>query len=60
MTEIEKRLVNAYAVLVMAERRSLNDVPNTEIEKEDGSKTTLRKEVEIEIAEREIKIITNE
>lgn len=54
MTALQKRLVNAYATLVMAKRKTIEDVPETEWELSDGTKTTLRAEVEIEIANREV------
>lgn len=27
MTKVQLRLINAYAILIMAERRTINDVP---------------------------------
>lgn len=47
MTIIQKRLINAYTVLVMANRLELTDVPETEVVLEDGSPSTLKAEVEI-------------
>lgn len=54
MTALQKRLVNAYATLVMAGRKKLEEVPATEWELSDGTKTTLRAEVIVEIANREV------
>jgi len=54
MTALQKRLVNAYATLVMAGRKKLEEVPETEWELSDGTKTTLRAEVIVEIANREV------
>ena len=58
MTIIQKRLINAYTVLVMADRLDLTDVPETTVILEDGSESTLRGEVEIKKAEREIEILS--
>ena len=58
MTIIQKRLINAYTVLVMADRLQLIDVPETVVTLEDGSSSTLRAEVEIKKAEREIEILS--
>jgi hypothetical protein len=54
MTAIQKRLVSAWATLVMAGRKTIEDVPETAWTLSDGTQTTLRAEVEIEIANREI------
>lgn len=52
MNIIQKKLVESYAVLVMAERMTIEEVPET---KAIGSNTyTIRSEVEIEIASRTI------
>ncbi|SHF15731.1 hypothetical protein SAMN02745784_03004 [Tissierella praeacuta DSM 18095] len=58
MTIIQKRLVNAYTVLVMAKRMTLEEVPATPVKLEDDSDSTIRNEVEIEKAKREIEILT--
>ncbi|AFQ46255.1 CD1375 family protein [Desulfosporosinus meridiei] len=57
MTAVQKRLVNAYATLVMGKRMTIEDVPNTEWELLNGTNTTLRTEVEMEVATREIAIL---
>lgn len=57
MTIVQKRLMNAYATLVMASRMTLEEVPDTEVTIEDGTKSTLRKEVEVEIARRTVEIL---
>ncbi len=57
MTTIQKRLVNAYATLVMGKRKTIEEVPNTEWNLSDGTTTTLRIEVEMEVAMREIAIL---
>lgn len=58
MTIIQKRLVNAYTVLVMAKRITLDEVPATPVKLEDDSESTIRQEVEVEKARREIEILT--
>lgn len=57
MTIIEKRLVDNYTILVMAERVKLEEVPDTKIEL-DGLSSTIRNEVEIKKSKREIEILT--
>lgn len=58
MTRIEKRLVKAYTVLVMAKRVTLDEVPETPVVLKDGTESTIRQEVEVEKAKREIEILT--
>ena len=58
MTIIQKRLVNAYTVLVMARRIDILEVPETSVILEDGAESTIRQEVEVEKAKREIEILT--
>jgi len=58
MTIIQKRLVNAYATLMMGKRLTIEEVPATEWTLLDGTITTLRIEVEMEVATREIAILT--
>lgn len=58
MTIIQKRLVNAYTVLVMARRMDITEVPETSVTLEDGTESTIRQEVEVEKAKREIEILT--
>lgn len=67
MTNIQKRLVNAYATLVMGQtyitkeedrsNESQTLVPNTTWNLNDGTTTTLRFQVEMEVAMREIAIL---
>lgn len=58
MTLVEKRKVGAYATLVMANRMTLEDVPDTPVTLDDGTESTLRLEVEVEIATRTINILS--
>ena len=55
MTLIQKRLVNAYATLVMAEVMTIEEVPETKLI---GSvEYPIRSAVEIEIAKRTIEVL---
>ena len=58
MTIIQRKLINAYAVLVMAKRMDLGDIPYREVTLDNGIKSTIRAEVEIEVAERTITLLT--
>lgn len=55
MNIIQKRLVESYATLVMAERMALEQVPEVKII--GGVEYPIRSEVEIEIATRTIEIL---
>lgn len=67
MTLIQKRLVNNYTILVMGKRFITDEadrinesqllVPDTEWNLADGTTTTLRFEVRMEVATREIVVI---
>ena len=46
-TKVEERIINAYVVLIMANRRTIEDAP-----------VNLREEIEIRIAEKEIDILS--
>lgn len=46
MTIIEQKLIDAYTVLVLAEKKTINDVPER-----------LRQAVEIKVAERTIEVL---
>lgn len=55
MNIIQKRLVNSYATLVMAEVMAIEEVPETKLI---GSiEYPIRSEVEIEIAKRTIEVL---
>lgn len=55
MNIIQKKLVDSYAVLVMAERMEIEEVP--ESKKIGGVDLPIRSEVEIEIANRTIAVL---
>lgn len=57
MTILERRLVNNYTILVMGKVMTLDEVPERVVTLEDASKSTIRAQVEIEIAKREIAIL---
>ena len=54
MTKLEQRLVNNWAVVIMGQVAVIKDVPHRAIVMNDGTDTTLREQVEIEIAKREL------
>ena len=56
MTKLEQRLVNNWATVIMGQVATLEDVPHRVIVMNDGTETTLKAQVEIEIARRELGI----
>lgn len=58
MTTIQTRLINAYTILVMAGRITLAEVPRTTVVLDDSIESTIRQEVEIEQAKREIETLS--
>lgn len=56
MTKLEQRLVNNWATVIMGQVATLEDVPHRVIVMNGGAETTLREQVEIEIARRELGI----
>lgn len=58
MTALQIRLVNAYTTLVMANRIKIEEVPITEVAlAADGTKSTIKQEVEVEIAKKTIEVL---
>ena len=57
MTKIQERLINAYTVLVLAERKDILEVPETPLTLPDGTESTMRAQVEIKVAERTIEVL---
>lgn len=55
MNIIQKKLVNSYATLVMAEEMDITEVPETKVI--GGMEYPIRSEVDIEIARRTIEIL---
>ena len=54
MTKLEQRLVNNWATVIMGQVATLEDVPHRVIIMNDGTESTLKAQVEIEIARREL------
>ena len=54
MTLVQKRLINAYAILLLTERIELTSIPETKVTLDNGDKSTIRVEAEIRKAELEI------
>lgn len=58
MTIVQEKLINAYTVLVLAKRKTIEEVPATVVLLEDGvTESTIRAEVEIKVAEKTIEIL---
>jgi hypothetical protein len=57
MTLVQKKLVEAYTTLVLAERKTIEEVPETVITLGDNSTSTIRDQVEIRVAERTVEIL---
>ena len=55
MTKIEQRLVSNWAIVIMGQVATIDDVPHRIIVV-DGKESTLKEQVEIEIAKRELGI----
>ena len=60
MTLVQQRLVNAYAILLLAERIKLEEIPATEVVLQNDVKSTIRNESEIRKAELEIERLTTQ
>lgn len=56
MTIIQAKLINSYAILVMANRMAIEEVPETKLIS--GVELPIRAEVEIVIAERTISALS--
>lgn len=58
MTIVQEKLINAYTVLVLAKRKTIEEMPATVVLLEDGvTESTIRAEVEIKVAEKTIEIL---
>lgn len=58
MSIIDTKLINAYSVLVLAERITIEEVPERVIILDDGTESTLREEVRIKVAQKTIEILS--
>ena len=56
MTKLEQRLVNNWATVIIGQVAKLDDVHHRVILMNDGTESTLKAQVEIEIARRELGI----
>jgi hypothetical protein len=56
MTIVQEKLINAYTTLVLAGRKTIEQVPETLI-LVDGVENTMRSEVEIRVAEKTIEVL---
>lgn len=54
MTKLEQRLVNNWTTVIMGRVAKIEDVTHRVIVMNDGTETTLKAQVEIEIAKREL------
>ena len=58
MNAIEKRLIDAYTILVLAERKTIEEVPETTVMLAYELESTIRSEVEIKVAEKTIEVLS--
>lgn len=57
MTIVQQKLINAYTTLVLANRMTIEQVPETPVTLAGGVESTIRAEVEIKVAERTIEVL---
>ena len=57
MTIVQRKLIDAYTVLILAERKTIEEVPETFVTLPDGVESTIREQVEIKVAERTIEVL---
>lgn len=57
MTIVQQKLIDSYTVLVLAGRKTIEDVPETKVTLVDGAESTIRAEVEIRVAEKTIEVL---
>ena len=58
MTIVQEKLINAYATLVLAGRKTIEQVPEMVVLLDNETESTIRKEVDIKVAEKTIKVLT--
>lgn len=56
MTPLEKRFVMNWATVIMGKVATIDDVPDKVILMKDGTESTMKEQVKIEIAKRELGI----
>ena len=54
MTIVQEKLINAYTTLVLAGRKTIEEVPETPVTLTGGVESTIRAEVEIRVAEKTV------
>jgi hypothetical protein len=57
MTKIQEILIKAYTTLVLAEKKTIEEVPTTPVVLPDNTESTIRQEVDIKVAEKTIEIL---
>ena len=57
MTIVQEKLVAAYTTLVLAEKYTIEQVPETPVTLTGGQESTIREQVDIRVAERVIEIL---
>jgi uncharacterized protein YlzI (FlbEa/FlbD family) len=58
MTIVQGKLVNAYTTLVLAGKKTIEEVPETPVTLAGGGESTIREQVEIKVAERTIEVLS--
>jgi len=58
MSKIHEMLINAYTTLVLAEKKTIEEVPETVVTLEYGTESTIRAQVEIKVAEKTIEVLS--
>lgn len=58
MTIVQEKLINAYTVLVLANKKTIEQVPETQVLLDDGTTSTIRQEVNIKVAEKTIEVLS--
>lgn len=57
MTITQEKLINAYTVLVLANKKTIEQVPETKITLDDEKDSTIRAQVEIKVAEKTVEVL---
>lgn len=57
MTIIQQKLIDSYTILVLAGRKTIEQVPETVVILDNRNESTIRAEVEIKVAEKTIEVL---
>lgn len=57
MSIVQQKLIDAYTTLVLAGRKTIEDVPETSVTLNNEIESTIRAEVAIKVAERTIDVL---